>query len=96
MVNSLQSTRWFVDTVDADVIAANYLNVKSIRWVGGATSAPADALVLRDPTLNTTLWESTASGADYVEEVLYNPPIHWINGFECPTIDVGNCYIQLA
>jgi len=96
MVNSLQGRHWFVDTVDADVIADNYLSVKSIRWVGGASSSPGDALIIRDPVLNTTLWESTASGADYVEEVLYNPPIHWINGFEVPTLGVGNVYIQLA
>ena len=96
MVNALNGRIWFVDTLDADVIADNHLQVASVRWVGGAGSAAGNVLIVRDPTLNTTLWESTAAGTDHSEESLYNPPIHWINGFEVPTIDVGNLYITLA
>ncbi|HDZ27008.1 hypothetical protein LCGC14_0690210 [marine sediment metagenome] len=96
MVNALNNTLWVVDTVDADVIDDKNMRVKSIRWIGGATSAAAEAVVIRDPTTNTTLWETTASGANYVEESLYNPPLWWVNGFEVPTLDNGTLYITLA
>ena len=95
MVNALNGRLWIVDTVDADVIDDKALWVKSIRWVGGTTSVATDALIIRDPVLNTTLWESTASGANYTEESLYEKPIRWRNGFEVPTIDVGILYVTL-
>jgi len=93
MVNALNGKLWFVDTLDADVIDDKHLFVKSIRWVGGASSVAGNALIIRDPVLNTTLWESTASGANYVEKDLEETS--WPNGFEVPTIDVGNLYITL-
>jgi len=93
MVNALDGKLWFVDTIDADVIDNRHLFVKSVRWVGGATSAAGNALIIRDPVTNTTLWESTASGANYVEKDLEETS--WPNGFEVPTIDVGNLYITL-
>ena len=96
MVNALNNTLWVVDAVDADVIDARDSYVKSIRWVAGTASVADDALIIRDPSDNTTLWETTASGANYTEEVLYDKPIRWRNGFEVPTLARGTLYIQLA
>jgi len=94
MVNALNGKIWFVDTVDATDIDTNHLKVKSIRWVGGGGSAAGNAVLVRDALDNTTLWESTASGANYVEEALLET--WWPNGFEVPTLDVGNLYITLG
>ena len=96
MANSLNNRLWVVDTVDADVIDGRAVNVKSIRWAGGTASVATDAIIIRDPSDNTTLWESTASGANYIEESLYDQPVRWRNGFEVPTLDVGILYIALA
>lgn len=91
MVNALNDRLWVVDTVDADVISSANMRVKSIRWVAGIASAADDAVIIRDPVLNTTLWESTASGANYVEKDLEEH--WWRNGFEVPTLDRGILYI---
>lgn len=92
MVNALNSKTWFVDAVDADVIDDKALKVKSVRWVfPGATAL--DAVIIRDPVLNTTLWETTAAGANTAEEVLLET--WWPNGFEVPTLAGGNLYITL-
>jgi len=93
MVNALNGRIWSIDTVDADVIDAKACKVKSVRWVGGATSAAGEAVVVRDPVLNTILWETTASGANYDEESLIET--WWSNGFEVPTIDNGTFYVTL-
>ncbi len=93
MANVLNDRIWVVDTVDADVIADNAIKVKSVRWVGGIASVATDAVIIRDPTTNTVLWESLASGANYVEEALLET--WWPNGFEVPTLDTGVLYITM-
>ena len=95
MANALNDRTWVVDTVDADVIADNFMIVKSVRWVAGLNSVANDALIVRDPVTNTTLWEATASGANFTEESLYDHPITWRNGFEVPTLARGILYIQM-
>ncbi len=94
MANVLNGRIWSIDTVDADVIDDKACKVKTVRWVGGSTSAADEAVIIRDPVLNTILWETTASGMNYVEEVLIEQ--WWSNGFEVPTIDNGTLYITLA
>ena len=93
MVNSLNDRRWVIDTVDADVIADNAIKVKSVRWAATTLSVATDAVVIRDPVNNDTLWETTASGANYVEEALLET--WWKNGFEVPTLDRGILYITM-
>ena len=91
MVNALTGRIWFVDTVDADVIDARPIKVKSVRWVGGTTAG--HAAIIRDPVTNTTLWESLAAGVNNVEENLQEN--WWPNGFEVPTLASGNLYITM-
>lgn len=92
MVNALNNRTWFIDTVDADVVDDRHVKVKSVRWVfPGATAL--DAVIIREPVTDITLWETTASGANYVEEVLLET--WWPNGFEVPTLAGGNLYITL-
>ena len=93
MVNALNGHIWFVDVVDATDIDLKHIFVKSIRWVGGATSAAGNAVVVREPGTNATLWESTASGANYVEAEILETT--WPHGFEVPTLDIGTLYITM-
>ena len=90
MANALTGRIWFVDTVDADVIADNGMKVKTIRWTGAGA---ADAALIRDPVTNTTLWESVGGGANNVEAELMET--WWPNGFEVPTLAAGNLYITM-
>jgi len=92
MVNALNNRTWFIDTVDADVIDDKHVKVKSVRWVAPAATA-LDAVVIREPVTDITLWETTASGPNYVEEVILET--WWPNGFEVPTLANGNLYITL-
>jgi len=93
MVNALNNRTWFIDTVDADVIDDRAVKVKSIRWIDTGAVA-GDAVVIREPVTDITLWSSFASGANYVEEVLIES--WWPNGFEVPTLAAGGeLYITL-
>lgn len=91
MANALNDRMWVVDTVDADVIDAKNMKVKSVRWVG-ATDAGHQAII-RDPVLNTTLWEGIGTGVNNSEAELKET--WWRNGFEVPTLDSGILYITL-
>ena len=93
MVNSLNGKIWAIDAVDADIVDAKHIFVKSVRWVGGATSAAGNAVVIQEPVTDIVLWETTASGANYVEEALLET--NWPAGFEVPTLDVGTLYITM-
>lgn len=93
MANALNGKIWSIDTVDADIIDDRHIFVKSVRWVGTAASAAGNAVVIREPVTDITLWESTASGANYVEEALLETT--WPQGFEVPTLAVGTLYITL-
>ena len=93
MVNALNGHIWFVDTVDGDIIDDKHIFVKSVRWVGGATSVAGNAVVIQEPLSDAILWSSTASGANYVEEAILETT--WPQGFEVPTLDVGTLHITL-
>jgi len=93
MVNVLNNRTWVIDTVDATDIDLKHIFVKSIRWVGGGASVAGNAVVIREPVTDVVLWESTASGANYVEKDLEETT--WPNGFEVPTLDVGILYIVM-
>lgn len=92
MVNQLTGKIWSIDNEEPN-IDLRHIFVKSVRWVAGATSAAGEHISIDDPQTNAILWETTASGANYVEEVLLETT--WPNGFEVSDIDNGILYITM-
>lgn len=93
MANAFISTGnvWVLDTVNANKVTTVDLLIRSIRWVGATTAG--HQLVFTD-TDDATLWESVASGANYVEESQVNTL--WRAGFKLPTLGSGIAYITLT
>ena len=86
-----KSNQWILDTVDANLVTDKTLRVQGIRWVGATTAT--HQLIVTDSD-NNVLWESIASGANYVEsDLMLNRT--WHGGFKLPTIGSGKLYIML-
>jgi hypothetical protein len=76
------------------------VKVQSIRWVGGASSAEGNTLILTESAARgdtaAVLWESVAAGANYVEESSNGGSgFHFRNGIRVGTIDVGTLYLYI-
>ena len=80
-----------IDTLNANLVVSQTLKVRSIRWVSKGATAGDDVKVTAED--DTVLWESVASGSNYVEESLINAD--WIGGFKVPVLDSGKLYITL-
>lgn len=76
MANSLTVSPWFIDTPTlTDLVGGQRVVIKSIRWFGATTAGHQCRIVDND---SNTIWESRASGANYVEaeqlDEEYPPP----------------------
>jgi hypothetical protein len=89
MANDLTGNPLIVDTAASTVLTTENLYVKSIRWVAPAAVA-GNAVAVKTPA-GKMLWESTAAGANYVEEALIEA--NWETGFQVPTLATGVLYI---
>lgn len=95
MANDLTKNPMKVDTAGAGAIiaAGTRLRIKGIRWVG-ATTAGHTAVV--QTAAGAPIWNSVASGANYVEaDILENIHAHW-DGLTVPTLASGILWIELA
>lgn len=90
MANSkTKAGKYFVDTAGAAMVTTETVKIKSIRWEGG-TTAGHQAIVQDDQ--GGVIWQSVASGANYVESELIE---RWfIGGFKVPTLQSGRLHIE--
>ena len=86
-----QEKVWVIDTADSTGILDVKAKVKKVRWVG-ATTAGHQAII-KDSGNNETIWESVASGANFIDSDLIES--WWPRGFTVPTLDSGTLYIYL-
>lgn len=89
MANDLEQNPFRIDTVGASYTKLTV--VRSIRWVAKGASAGHQCIV-KDPLTQRVLWESVASGANFLDKDL---PIvvTWQNGFTVATLDSGVLYL---
>lgn len=79
----------FAMTAAADAINMR-MKVKKFRWVNvGALSAADDALII-DDSGGGVIWETEASGANYVESDIEE---RWVDGVVIDTITRGTLYV---
>jgi hypothetical protein len=90
--------RFILDTAGSTLLKAalsfglpDQLRIKGIRWVkpGGAN----ETVVIQDVN-SVVLWESIASGANYVESDLTER--RWYTDFKITTLGAGRVYLYLA
>lgn len=93
MANNLTFNPLRLDTASGSVLTTESYRVKKIRWVGGTTAG--HQVILQDQHSNT-LWETVASGSNYVEETDFT----WnttntvvLSGIRLPTLGSGKLYI---
>lgn len=67
------------------------MGVKNIRWVGATTAG--HACIIQDAD-GVVLWESLASGANYVESDLTERV--WRKDIKLPTLGSGRLYITVG
>lgn len=100
MANVFTKQRFILDTAGATLLAASLapdllrslpLKIKHIRWVGATTAGHAATIV--DST-GLVLWESLASGANYVEADRIEAP--WFTDFALTALQSGRLIITLA
>lgn len=91
MANDLSRRPWSLDT--AAVIDANFVRVKSLRWVGSTT---AGHVVRVEDANGERIWESAANGANFVDGQDFGIRGQNFEGFEVATIDSGILYVTLA
>ena len=85
MANTFKEHHWLLDT--AAVITTDVVE-GVIRWVSPTANA-GDQVVITDKN-GDMVWESVATGANYVEETPFSLSA---NGFELTTIDSGRVYV---
>lgn len=84
---------WIVDTASATTLKADVtlrVNIAAMRWVSNAASA-GDQVVVKDGT-GKIVWETRATGANYVEETRMP---YRSTGLAVTTLTSGTLYIYL-
>ena len=90
MANAFFEHHWVLDTASATAITQDVIE-GVLRWVAPSAGA-ADMVVIQDKNGNS-VWESVATGANYVEETPFS--LH-ADGFILATIDSGRVYVYFA
>jgi hypothetical protein len=66
MANAVDQHPWVLDT--AGLITTDDLYISKLRWVGGASSVADDQLIVQDKN-GKVIFESTATGANFIDEL---------------------------
>jgi len=94
MANSYKNQRYILDTAGDTLLKAaltpgrGELVINGIRWVGSTTAGHLCVILDED---GVVLWESIASGANYVEKDSIE--MYWPLDFSLPTLGSGVVYI---
>jgi len=88
MANSITSPVWKLDTTGTIVARGTMVRLRGIAWIGAGTAG--DSCVIRD-ALGNDVWESVASGANFVDR---DAPSITINGLVLQTLSSGRVYIE--
>lgn len=88
MANDLDHNPWVLDT--PATITLDLFHVKTIRWVSTAAAA-GDQCLITDPAGTNKLWDSRASGANFVDDSILEEV--WPNGFRLLTLTSGLLYV---
>lgn len=93
MANALNTAgQWVLDTASATaVIEALPVFIQTIRWDAEAAAA-GDNATLTDAK-GGIIWTSTASGANYAEEVFKSK---WYDGLRLTVLGAGKVYVDLG
>ena len=95
MSNDVTNNPLIIDTASATVVTLNRLPIGWIRWVA-AGAAAGNGVTLKTAG-GRVLWESVATGANYVEAEHWNPDAPLVaDGLACTTLAAGTLYIGLA
>lgn len=93
MANTFNFPVWIIDTASGTPITTDWITLKSIRWVGGATN---DVATIQDQASNV-VWSSTATTPTYNEnDLIENYRERPINGLKVTALPSGKLYLQLA
>ena len=91
MANDLTDQPWLLDTVSATAVTNDDIRIKHIRWVGATTAG--DKATLKDKNARV-IWDSTASGANYIEDSLSENQ-RFFHGLVVTALDHGKLYVYL-
>lgn len=81
---------YIIDTAAAALVTTDSVKVKSVRWEGGTTAG--HQAIIKNAS-GEVLWQSRASGAQYVESELIER--WWNGGFAVTTLQSGVLYISV-
>ena len=90
----LATNPWYVDeSTSYDLCTGQFLSLDRLRWIGGTTAG--HSLLVVDSGSNV-IWESLASGANYVEETVIDEdavPRGRRTGFRVATMQSGRLLV---
>lgn len=89
MANVYRDQVWIIDTASATPITEDDVYIQALRWVSTAASAGDEVVVTNAD--GDTVWQSFATGANYIEES--QVPLRITDGLAVPTLDSGILYL---
>ena len=89
MANKFLENVWVLDTAEA--VTDEKVRVKALRWYSKSASA-GDDISIEDKN-GEKVWESVATGSNYVEVHDFGPVGYDFEGFELAVIDSGALYV---
>jgi hypothetical protein len=93
MANNLLGNPWIIDTTTTfSLCTANYISMKTIRWIEATTAGHLCEIVDDDSNI---IWRSVASGGTYVEAELMENVNHLgrVRGFRASILMSGKLLI---
>lgn len=93
MSNNTDGNPYIIDTASNTLVTSRRVHVQSIRWV--SASATAGDTVTVQNALGQVLWNSAATGSNYVEaqNYPYESPLV-ADGLKVPTLSSGTLAIK--
>lgn len=88
MANSASEFINVIDTASATLVRTDVVHIASVRWVSNGASA-GDQVIIKDG-VGATIWETRATGNNYVEES--KVPLR-ATGFAVTTLTSGTVYL---
>lgn len=89
MANTFLPNVWRLDT--AGVITTEAVRIRGLRWVSKSATA-GDDISLEDKS-GEKVWESVATGSNYVEAQDFGVNGQNFNGLELAVLDSGTLYV---
>lgn len=91
MANNLTGPVWRIDSPSATLLYKDLIHIKGIRWISKSATA-GDDVEIHDGQ-DRIIWQSVASGSNYVEA---DQTSRYIFGISVPILDSGTLYIEFA